>query len=46
VAEPYKLLPLGNTWKEIDAKQTYENIKIEIVDIWHFVMMRLLESKS
>ncbi|NPA60676.1 MAG: dUTPase [Epsilonproteobacteria bacterium] len=29
-------------WKDIDAKADYENIKIEIVDIWHFVMSEAL----
>ena len=30
-------------WKNIDAKPDYENIKIEAVDIWHFVMSQGLE---
>lgn len=29
-------------WKNIDAKPDYENIKIELVDIWHFVMSEAL----
>jgi dimeric dUTPase (all-alpha-NTP-PPase superfamily) len=29
-------------WKNIDALADYENIKIEIVDIWHFVMSEAL----
>lgn len=29
-------------WKNIDASADYENIKIEIVDIWHFVMSEAL----
>lgn len=29
-------------WKNIDAKPDYANIKIEIVDIWHFVMSEAL----
>ncbi len=29
-------------WKNIDAKPDYENIKIETVDIWHFVMSEAL----
>jgi len=29
-------------WKNIDAAPDYENIKIEIVDIWHFVMSEAL----
>jgi len=29
-------------WKNIDASPDYENIKIEIVDIWHFVMSETL----
>ncbi len=29
-------------WKDIDAKADYENIQIEIVDIWHFVMSEAL----
>jgi len=29
-------------WKNIDATPNYENIKIEIVDIWHFVMSETL----
>jgi len=30
-------------WKNIDAKPDYENIKIEAVDIWHFIMSQALE---
>jgi len=30
-------------WKNIDATPDYENIKIEIVDIWHFVMSEALK---
>ncbi len=29
-------------WKNIDATVDYENIKIELVDIWHFVMSEML----
>ncbi len=29
-------------WKNIDAEPDYDNIKIEIVDIWHFVMSEAL----
>ena len=29
-------------WKNIDASADYENIKIELVDIWHFVMSEAL----
>jgi len=29
-------------WKNIDAKPDYENIKIEAVDIWHFIMSEML----
>ena len=29
-------------WKNIDASADYENIKIEAVDIWHFVMSEAL----
>ncbi len=29
-------------WKSIDAKPDFENIKIELVDIWHFLMSYLL----
>jgi dimeric dUTPase (all-alpha-NTP-PPase superfamily) len=29
-------------WKNIDATPDYDNIKIEIVDIWHFVMSEAL----
>ncbi len=29
-------------WKNIDARVDYENIKIELVDIWHFVMSEML----
>jgi len=31
-------------WKDIDASPDYDNIKIEIVDIWHFVMSEALRS--
>jgi dimeric dUTPase (all-alpha-NTP-PPase superfamily) len=30
-------------WKNIDAKADYDNIKIEAVDIWHFIMSQGLE---
>ena len=33
-------------WKSIDAKPDYENIKIELVDIWHFLMSYLLEQNG
>jgi len=29
-------------WKNIDAKVDRENIKVELVDIWHFVMSEIL----
>ena len=29
-------------WKNIDAEPDYENVKIEVVDIWHFVMSEAL----
>ncbi|CAA6802612.1 MAG: Dimeric dUTPase (EC [uncultured Sulfurovum sp.] len=29
-------------WKNIDAQPDYANIKIEIVDIWHFIMSEAL----
>ncbi len=29
-------------WKSIDAKVDFENVKIELVDIWHFVMSEAL----
>jgi hypothetical protein len=30
-------------WKNIDALADYDNIKIEAVDIWHFIMSQALE---
>ena len=30
-------------WKNIDAEPDMENVKIEVVDIWHFVMSIFLE---
>ncbi len=30
-------------WKSIDAKPDFANIKIELVDIWHFIMSYLLQ---
>jgi len=30
-------------WKNIDASPDYDNIKIEAVDIWHFIMSQALE---
>lgn len=33
-------------WKSIDAKVDYDNIKIEIVDIWHFVMSLAIEQSK
>jgi dimeric dUTPase (all-alpha-NTP-PPase superfamily) len=30
-------------WKSIDASPDYENIKIETVDIWHFIMSLALQ---
>ncbi len=29
-------------WKNINAKPDYDNIKIELVDIWHFIMSEAL----
>ena len=29
-------------WKNIDALADYENIKIEVVDIWHFILSEIL----
>ena len=29
-------------WKNIDASPDYANIKVELVDIWHFVMSEIL----
>ncbi len=31
-------------WKNIDATPNYENLKIEVVDIWHFVMSLAIEN--
>jgi len=31
-------------WKNIDAKPDYENIKIEVVDIWHFILSQALQT--
>jgi len=33
-------------WKNIDAQPDYDNIKIEAVDIWHFVMSEALRIYS
>jgi hypothetical protein len=30
-------------WKNIDASPDYDNIKIEVVDIWHFIMSWMLQ---
>ncbi len=30
-------------WKEINKEADYENVKVEIVDIWHFIMSLVLE---
>lgn len=30
-------------WKNIDAEPNYDNIKIEAVDIWHFIMSQMLQ---
>jgi dimeric dUTPase (all-alpha-NTP-PPase superfamily) len=30
-------------WKNIDAKPDYDNIRIEAVDIWHFIMSQMLQ---
>ena len=30
-------------WKNIDAQPDYDNIKIEAVDIWHFIMSQMLQ---
>ena len=30
-------------WKNIDAEPDYDNIKIEAVDIWHFIMSQMLQ---
>lgn len=31
-------------WKSIDAKPDYDNLQIEVVDVWHFVMSLALET--
>ena len=31
-------------WKSIDARPNYANVKIELVDIWHFLMSYLLKN--
>ncbi len=33
-------------WKSIDQQPDFENVKIELVDIWHFVMSYLLQYRS
>lgn len=33
-------------WKNIDAKADTENIKIEVVDIWHFLLSEILRVNS
>jgi len=33
-------------WKSIDAGIDYANIKIELVDIWHFTMSEMLRTQS
>ncbi len=33
-------------WKNIDAQVDYENVKIELVDIWHFVMSEMLRANK
>jgi len=30
-------------WKDVDASPDYDNIKIEAVDIWHFIMSQALQ---
>ncbi len=30
-------------WKNIDAEPNWENLKIEVVDVWHFVMSLVME---
>jgi len=30
-------------WKDINAQPDYDNIKIEVVDIWHFIMSQALK---
>ena len=31
-------------WKNIDARPDWDNVSVECVDIWHFVMSLLIES--
>ncbi len=33
-------------WKDIDKKPDYDNIKIELVDIWHFVLSEILRANK
>ncbi|OPX27554.1 MAG: hypothetical protein B1H07_01110 [Campylobacteraceae bacterium 4484_166] len=33
-------------WKNIDHNSDLENIKLELVDIWHFILSLLLQEKS
>lgn len=41
-AELIESIPSYKHWKDLDGKSDIENIKIEIVDIWHFVMSHAL----
>ncbi len=33
-------------WKNIDANVDYDNIRVELVDIWHFIMSELLRTNK
>jgi len=41
-AEAIDSFPTWKHWKNIDAKPNWDNLKIEIVDIWHFIMSEMI----
>ena len=43
-AETIDSFPSWKHWKNIDAKPDWENLQIEVIDIWHFIMSLAIES--
>jgi len=43
-AETIDSFPSWKHWKNIDAQPDWENLQIEVVDIWHFIMSIAIES--
>jgi dimeric dUTPase (all-alpha-NTP-PPase superfamily) len=43
-AETIESFPSWKHWKNIDAQPDWENLQIEVVDIWHFIISLAIEN--